>query len=87
MLEWLSYFYNMFCITNKTIVKRRMLQLLTLREAEYLTYIQKKNMVLYGEVLRKLKQQRSDIVNITDTIPNGSSKFVWLTVGMNNRYD
>lgn len=34
---------------------------LTLREIEYLQFIQKKDMVLYGEVLRNLKQHRIDL--------------------------
>ena len=71
-----GHLYNMFCFTHKSLSKRRMIQMLTLREAEYLAYIQKKNMVIYGEVLRKLKQQRSDMVTITDNFENGGNKFV-----------
>jgi len=41
--------------------KRKIYRVITLREAEYLQFIKKKNMVVYGEVLRKLKQQRSDL--------------------------
>jgi len=34
---------------------------ITMREIEYLEYIKKKDLVMYGEVLRKLKQQRTDL--------------------------
>ena len=41
--------------------KKTITRVLTLRETEYLQFIKKKNMVMYGDVLRKLKQQRSDL--------------------------
>ena len=41
--------------------KKTISRILTLRESEYLDFIKKKDMVMYGDVLRKLKQQRSDL--------------------------
>ena len=41
--------------------KKIICRVLTLRESEYLQFIKKKDMVMYGEVLRKLKQQRTDL--------------------------
>ena len=41
--------------------KKTISRVLTLRESEYLDFIKKKDMVIYGDVLRKLKQQRSDL--------------------------
>ena len=43
--------------------KHRVIQYLTLREIEYLGIIKKKDMVKYGDVLRKLREQR---INIDD---------------------
>ena len=50
----------------KRLPKTQMVKVMTLREAEYLTYIRKKNLVVYGEVLRKLKQQRADMRKISE---------------------
>jgi len=58
---------TLLCFSPKSIAKKQMIKILTLREAEYLTYIRKKNLVIYGEVLRRLKQQRADMSKITDT--------------------
>ncbi|XP_057297140.1 innexin inx2-like isoform X2 [Hydractinia symbiolongicarpus] len=49
--------YRLGSATSKKTIYRY----ITLRETEYLTFIRKKNMVLYGDVLRKLKQQRADL--------------------------
>lgn len=43
--------------TAKSVIYRT----ITMREIEYLEYIKKKDLVMYGEVLRKLKQQRTDL--------------------------
>ena len=52
---------------------RRMYRLLTLRECEYLEYIRRKNMPLYGAIIRKLKEDRYDslVNNETKPIYNG----------------
>ena len=39
---------------------RKVYQMLTLRECQYLEYIRKKDMNIYGEVVRKLKKDRLD---------------------------
>lgn len=38
--------------------KQKILNTLTLREIEYLDIIKKRNMVKYGDILRRLKDQR-----------------------------
>ena len=52
---------NTLCGSGRGGPKARIGRVLTLRESEYLEFIKKKDMVMYGEVLRKLKQQRSDL--------------------------
>ena len=51
---------NMACF-GRSSPKKIICRVLTLRESEYLKFIKKKDMVMYGEVLRKLKQQRTDL--------------------------
>ena len=58
---------TLLCISPKSRGKRQIVRVLTLRESEYLMYIRKKNLIVYGDVLRKLKQQRSDMVNVKET--------------------
>ena len=43
---------------SKASPKGTLYKFLSLREIEYLQFIKKKNMVVYGDVLRKLKQHR-----------------------------
>ena len=47
--------------TTQTILKH-----LTLREIEYLEVIKKKDMIIYGDVLRKLRDQRINVDNKMD---------------------
>lgn len=56
----LSYLPNVLCY-NRNTPKKTISRVLTLRESEYLDFIKRKDMVMYGNVLRKLKQQRSDL--------------------------
>jgi len=46
-----------------------MYQVLTLRECEYLEYIRRKNMPLYGAVIHKLKEERYDGQGTNDSKP------------------
>lgn len=55
-----EHMYRVACLGRAT-AKKTIYRYITLRETEYLTFIKKKNMVLYGDVLRKLKQQRADL--------------------------
>ena len=53
-----------------------MYQVLTLRECEYLEYIRRKNMPLYGNVIQKLKEERYDgLVNEQKPIYNGGNSY------------
>lgn len=45
---------------------RKMYNLLTLRECEYLEYIRRKDMPLYGKVIQKLKDERYDALTTPD---------------------
>uniref|UniRef100_A0A7M5XBA1 Innexin n=1 Tax=Clytia hemisphaerica TaxID=252671 RepID=A0A7M5XBA1_9CNID len=58
-----ALFGHLFKLTcySRSSPKKTIYRVITLREAEYLNFIKTKNMVMYGEVLRKLKQQRSDL--------------------------
>lgn len=55
-----EYIYHLTCF-GKASARKTIYRHITLRETEYLSFIKKKNMVLYGQILRKLKQQRSDL--------------------------
>ncbi|XP_066935891.1 innexin inx2-like [Clytia hemisphaerica] len=57
----LGYFLHFMFGQFGSTPKKTILRVITLREAEYLKFIKSKNMVMYGEVLRKLKQHRSDL--------------------------
>ena len=39
---------------------RKIYQVLTLRECEYLEYIRRKNLPLYSQVIQKLSQERNE---------------------------
>ena len=72
----LGYLPNILCY-NRNSPKKTISRVLTLRENEYLDFIKKKDMVMYGDVLRKLKQQRSDLQGkIVDNFET-SNGFVW----------
>lgn len=49
-----------FLCYGKTVTVRRIFRYMTLREVEYLLIIKQKNMLLYGDVIRKLKDGRTD---------------------------
>ena len=56
-----GHFYQMWCIGGLKRPKKSITCFITLREIEYLDFMKKRNMVLYGDVLRKLRQQRPDL--------------------------
>ena len=70
-----SHISKWFCLSPKSTTTREITKVLTLRETEYLSHIRKKNMVVYGDVLRRLKQQRVDMKDIADYF-NPNSKVV-----------
>jgi hypothetical protein len=56
-----EHLFHLVCFTRTPSPKRTIYRVITLREIAYLQFIKKKSLVIYGEVLRKLKQQRSDL--------------------------
>lgn len=48
------------CFMKGGASARKMYNMLTLRECEYLEYIRRKDMPLYGDVVQKLKDERYD---------------------------
>ena len=60
ILNVLGHFYHLLCHARNT-PKKTIYRYISLRETEYLVFIKKKNLVLYGEILRKLKQTRQDL--------------------------
>jgi len=82
LLHLSSLFEVIGCFCHDTGSVQRIYKVLTLRECEYLTFIRRKNMPLYGEVLRHLCKARHDMkkmnVNFEEILPlnnlNGSGK-------------
>lgn len=60
ILNVLGQFYHLLCHARST-PKKTIYRYISLRETEYLIFIKKKNLILYGEILRKLKQTRQDL--------------------------
>ena len=49
------------CFLSQGSQAKKVYQSLTLRECEYLEYVRKKKMLVYGKLIRKLKEERVDI--------------------------
>ena len=49
------------CFLSQGSQVKKVYQALTLRECEYLEYVRKKNISVYGKLIRKLKEERVDI--------------------------
>ena len=45
----------------RTTAKETIYRFISLRETEYLVFIKENNLILYGEILRKLKQTGQDL--------------------------
>ncbi|XP_065674591.1 innexin inx3 isoform X1 [Hydra vulgaris] len=59
-----GHVYQLWCVRCISGIKRSKKSItcyITLREIEYLEFMKKSNMVLYGDVLRKLRQLRPDL--------------------------
>ena len=54
-----NHLYRFLCYGNEISV-RRIYRFISLREIEYLVLIKRENVILYGDVLRMLKEIRSD---------------------------
>ena len=53
-----GHFMTILCFLNSQEPARKMYSVLTFREIDYLEYIRRKNMPIYGELLKKLKDSR-----------------------------
>ncbi|XP_066925423.1 uncharacterized protein [Clytia hemisphaerica] len=60
IMQIAEHIMTMACFMKGGAPARKMYQVLTLRECEYLEYIRRKNMPLYGAVIQKLKEERYD---------------------------
>ena len=60
VLKLVDHVFTVACFLSQGSVAKRVYKLLTLRECEYLEFIRKRNMALYGDLMRALKTQRLD---------------------------
>lgn len=69
LIQLAEHIMTMACFMRGGAPARKMYQVLTLRECEYLEYIRRKNMPLYGAVIQRLKEERYDGMVNTDSKP------------------
>lgn len=60
IMQMVDHGITMACFLSQGSQAKKVYQSLTLRECEYLEYIRKKNMPVYGKLIRKLKEERLD---------------------------
>jgi len=58
--QLVDHLITITCFLSQGSQAKRVYQSLTLRECEYLEFIRKKNMTVYGKLIRKLKEERLD---------------------------
>lgn len=58
--QLVDHLITITCFLSQGSQAKRVYQSLTLRECEYLEFIRKKNMPVYGKLIRKLKEERLD---------------------------
>lgn len=58
--QLVDHLVTITCFLSQGSQAKRVYQSLTLRECEYLEFIRKKNMPVYGKLIRKLKEERLD---------------------------
>lgn len=58
--QLVDHLVTITCFLSQGSQAKRVYQSLTLRECEYLEFIRKKNMPVYGKLIRKLKEDRLD---------------------------
>ena len=61
---------------GKASPKKTIYRYLTLREIEYLQFIKRKNMIVYGEITRKLQENRKDLQGKSISEMDTSNGFV-----------
>jgi len=69
IMQLVGYVTRSFKFANEENAARRVFETLSIREGEYLSFIRKKNVPIYGELVRKLYHDRIDAYS-----PSGSSK-------------
>ena len=60
IMQVVDHLITMACFLSQGSQAKKVYQSLTLRECEYLEYVRKKNMPVYGKLIRKLKEERLD---------------------------
>lgn len=60
IVQLVDHLVTITCFLSQGSQAKRVYQSLTLRECEYLEFIRKKNMPVYGKLIRKLKEDRLD---------------------------
>ena len=64
VLVLFGHLINFACFAAGGDPAKKMFKVLTLRELDYLEYIRKKNIPVYGEVIRKLREERADMPSL-----------------------
>lgn len=60
IMKLVDHLITITCFLSQGSQAKKVYQALTLRECEYLEFIRKKNMPVYGKLIRKLKEERLD---------------------------
>jgi len=60
IMQVVDHLVTITCFLSQGSQAKRVYQSLTLRECEYLEYVRKKNLPVYGRLIRKLKEERLD---------------------------
>ena len=60
IMQIVDHLITRSCFLSQGSQAKKVYQSLTLRECEYLEYVRKKNMPIYGKLIRKLKEERLD---------------------------
>ena len=60
IMQVVDHVITITCFLSQGSHAKKVYQSLTLRECEYLEFIRKKNLTIYGQLIRKLKEARID---------------------------
>lgn len=80
IMKLVDHLITITCFLSQGSQAKKVYQALTLRECEYLEFVRKKNMPVYGKLIRKLKEERLDRAHYPG---NGFGP----AVSMNNPYE
>ena len=70
-----DHLITVFCILRTGTTARKMYEVLTLRECEYLEFIRRRNIPLYSDVMQMLKQEKFGGRNPGAPLMNGTAKY------------